>query len=1133
MSTTSYAYPFDPSGTLASNKIQGERQTISAPNWSDFYFIVPLAGPFFRAGHRVVHHPSGRILAEGVDYLLSHRFHDASLACGKPIYGSITFFDKTLVGVVELEYQTLGGAWTITQQQITEILSNKLINPRITTWEQVVQPPFEFPIVDHEWDLVDMVGASELEAALKDIKEAILLSGEGGLGDHLADFNNPHQTTKAQVGLGLVANFDVATVTEAQQGTANNKYMTPLRTAQAITALAVNPLNNHLSDYNNPHQVTKEQVNLGLVSNFQVATQAEAEAGTLNTRYMTPLRTAQSVAAALAPVTAHINNTSNPHNTTKGQVGLGLVANYAVADAVAARAGTANDLYMTPLMVREAIAAQSGGDLVSHVNNQNNPHNVTAGQIGLGNVSNYATATQVEAQTGTANNLFMTPLRTAQAIQTLAIQPLTDHINNTSNPHNVTAAQVGLGNVPNYPKATTAQAQAGTSDAVFMTAKTVAEAIAALADPDGQQASIASHLADHGNPHAVTKAQVGLGSVDDFATASQAEALAGTANNLFMTPLRTAQLVDQAAVAPLNDHIARQDNPHAVTAEQVGAYTKSATDLLLQGKLGATDVAVNSQRVGGLTVPELVNRASIRFIYPAVNDRQADDGSGGTVTVNQGTTWTKIGSYDFEPPVATDPWRDVVFYATGGERRGQNVAPHYRVQLSLRDLSAFTVQQLSGAVSDLTFGVVYDATENKVDIYSKNPTHRNSLMILVASEAASEIFSPYTAELATDTEPSGIQYAQHHDYDGGSPTDDAQPGELFFGRSPIMTAEYEPGQITEWVNVVETTEDATEAAAALNPLKEDFHTFLASSAFGSKNRNAYVDDLDQWAWNNTDGTLEFTNEAQSLAGLRSGQHYTDYTFETEIGSVDGGDKAIGVCAAFVSKGGKDYGIYVLRTPGGLVVDSKAGTLPGGDIYKLVSVGYNLLQDDAISLGSISSGVKWGDGVVDADRDPALFDSGAGNWGEAGTCRIRVTRAGNTITIRYSDFGSTDLNAHSPIVIDLTSRPELKVFQGPTTYGYVSWAQNGASFKAITRPDWYVPYVHYQKDADGNDTSTTNRWNGASWISQPMNLRSSFIKPGRQYYSDINGRLYFARRDGTLRPMYIEIFTREDTTLLSP
>ena len=45
---------------------------------------------------------------------------------------------------------------------------------------------------------------------------------------------NPHGTTKANVGLGSVLNYGISTQAEAQTGTSNAKYMTPLRTKQAI-----------------------------------------------------------------------------------------------------------------------------------------------------------------------------------------------------------------------------------------------------------------------------------------------------------------------------------------------------------------------------------------------------------------------------------------------------------------------------------------------------------------------------------------------------------------------------------------------------------------------------------------------------------------------------------------------------------------------------------------------------------------------------------------------------------------------------------------------------------------------------------------------------------------------------------
>ena len=52
-----------------------------------------------------------------------------------------------------------------------------------------------------------------------------------------------------------------------------------------------------------------------------------------------------------------------------------------------------------------------------------------------------------------------------------------DHISKTDNPHQVTATQVGLGNVPNHSYATTTVANAGTSTAAFMNPKLTKDAV--------------------------------------------------------------------------------------------------------------------------------------------------------------------------------------------------------------------------------------------------------------------------------------------------------------------------------------------------------------------------------------------------------------------------------------------------------------------------------------------------------------------------------------------------------------------------------------------------------------------------------------------------------------------------------
>lgn len=62
----------------------------------------------------------------------------------------------------------------------------------------------------------------------------------------------------------------------------------------------------------------------------------------------------------------------------------------------------------------EDVASQA--DFDAHTTNKLNPHGVTKGQVGLGDVSNYSVATEEEAKTGTADNKYMTPSKTKMAI---------------------------------------------------------------------------------------------------------------------------------------------------------------------------------------------------------------------------------------------------------------------------------------------------------------------------------------------------------------------------------------------------------------------------------------------------------------------------------------------------------------------------------------------------------------------------------------------------------------------------------------------------------------------------------------------------------------------------------------------
>ena len=64
-----------------------------------------------------------------------------------------------------------------------------------------------------------------------------LIASQEYVDDHSNKKDNPHSVTKSQVGLGSVQNYGIATKAEAESGSANNKYITPLRAKEAISKL--------------------------------------------------------------------------------------------------------------------------------------------------------------------------------------------------------------------------------------------------------------------------------------------------------------------------------------------------------------------------------------------------------------------------------------------------------------------------------------------------------------------------------------------------------------------------------------------------------------------------------------------------------------------------------------------------------------------------------------------------------------------------------------------------------------------------------------------------------------------------------------------------------------------------------
>lgn len=546
-------YPLDLTGKAATNLIAGEVHDLSALTSKAF---VTNSGPFFVNGLVVRNQANGQVLTTKTQYIATQLLVDMTLRTGLDICSVIVITDTTLPSnlVVSVDYQALGGAYSGSVNAIQQLIDALNLGNMPVYWADVIGKPVLFPPTPHLHDMGDVYGFEYITAALERLVQAVytgdaaqfqavydyvnheadLINGQiatvtSALTAHLTDFNNPHQVTKTQAGLGSVDNFATASAAQGQAGTATNLFMTPASTSAAITAQAGSMLAAHIANHSNPHAVTAAQVGLGNVSNFATASTADATAGTATNLFMTPAlvktETNLLIAAALNP---HLNNFSNPHQVTKAQVGLGSVNNYGTASDADGQAGTSTALYMTPSSTKAAIASQVGNTLAAHIANLGNPHQVTKAQVGLGNVNNYGTASNADGQAGTSGTLYMTPASTQSALNSGPNAALAAHIANHSNPHAVTAAQVGLGNVLNIQQVQVGTGSGQLNNAIklgwngsVILAQVDATPMGTLFTTYFPDPNLTSHVNNRSNPHAVTAAQVGLGSVNNTSDANK------------------------------------------------------------------------------------------------------------------------------------------------------------------------------------------------------------------------------------------------------------------------------------------------------------------------------------------------------------------------------------------------------------------------------------------------------------------------------------------------------------------------------------------------------------------------------------------------------------------------------------
>lgn len=448
-----HRYPVDLTGESTDNLIIDEPHS---PVRRKVRCIAPMYAPFFKDSMQVYEVGNAVPLIQGTQYKLMNLIPLPTAMAGGALecYALIAIIDESVGDNLTLDYQTVGGEFVQSFEAALSLLEALSNDTRPATWPNVIDRPLVYPADLHLHAVGDVIGWEYVSVQLQQVREAVI---NGDARDHEA----------------------ILTYIDAQTAAINNLI--------ALQSQPDRPLGAHLIATNNPHNVTKDQVGLGLVQNFPLATEAEASAGTALNRYMTPALVTKAIEnVSSVSIGNHPLNTDNPHQTTKDQVGLGNVPNYPAATNAEGIAGTAADRLMTPAATKVAIQAivdQTGETGEAHIADMNNPHATTKDQVGLGNVQNYGVATIAQTVTGTAADLYTTPAGVKgamDAVKTELTTLITNHTNRTDNPHVVTKAQVGLGFVENYPPATNAEAVTGTAVDRYMTPASMKAALEAI-----------------------------------------------------------------------------------------------------------------------------------------------------------------------------------------------------------------------------------------------------------------------------------------------------------------------------------------------------------------------------------------------------------------------------------------------------------------------------------------------------------------------------------------------------------------------------------------------------------------------------------------------------------------------------
>jgi len=216
--------------------------------------------------------------------------------------------------------------WTLTYDELQELVNTAYVETKYF-WQlkndkqaQILSATTSADVVAINWNTINptVVGTYPTFNYYTKTQTDVKFATTATVNSHVTNYSNPHSVTKTQVGLSAVDNTSDLNkpISTATQNALDLKFNT---SGISVYATSAN-LNNHIINISNPHSVTKTQVGLSAVDNTSDLNKpiSTATQNALNLKFDT---SGIGQYATSANLNSHVTNTSNPHNVTANQVG--------------------------------------------------------------------------------------------------------------------------------------------------------------------------------------------------------------------------------------------------------------------------------------------------------------------------------------------------------------------------------------------------------------------------------------------------------------------------------------------------------------------------------------------------------------------------------------------------------------------------------------------------------------------------------------------------------------------------------------------------------------------------------------------------------------------------------------------